>query len=103
MERPACTNQKVFTMPKSSPAKLKYMTAYENSPAMVKRREETNLARQREIRDGKAKVGDGKDVGHIVALDSGGSNTKANTFVEDRGTNRAWRKGTSGYKVGKAK
>ena len=61
------------------------------------------MARQRAIRAGDAKVGDGKDIGHKVALDNGGSNTPANTFVQDRTENRGWRKGESGYKVGKAK
>lgn len=90
-------------MPKSSKEKLIFQRAYNAKPEMIKRREENNLARQREIRAGNARVGDGKDVAHKVALDSGGSNTLANTFVEKRSENRAWRKGVSGYKVGKDK
>ena len=90
-------------MPKSTPAKLAYQKTYNARPENVKRREENNAARQRAIRAGDARVGDGKDIGHKVALDSGGSNTPGNTFVQDRKSNRGWRKGESGYKVGKAK
>lgn len=86
-------------MPKSSKAKLAYQKAYNAKPENIKRREENNLARQRAIREGKAQVGDGKDIAHKVALDNGGSNDPANTKVQDRSTNRAWRKGQSGYKV----
>lgn len=88
---------------KSSPAKLAYQKKYNAQPENVNRREDNNLARQRAIRAGDAKVGDGKDIGHKVALDNGGSNGKSNTLVQDRTENRGWRKGESGYKVGKAK
>ena len=62
-----------------------------------------NAARQAAIKAGDAKVGDGKDIGHKKALDNGGGNEKGNTQVQDRKTNRGWRKGESGYKVGTAK
>lgn len=90
-------------MPKSTPGKLAYQKNYNDRPEIVKRRELNNAARQAAIKAGDAKVGDGKDIGHKTALDSGGGNAKGNTFVQDRASNRGWRKGESGYKVGKAK
>ena len=90
-------------MPKSSPAELAAKKKYNAQPEMIKRREENNLARQRAIRAGDARVGDGKDVGHKVALDNGGSNAPSNTKVQDRTENRGWRKGQPGYKVGNVK
>ena len=85
-------------MPKSSPAKLAYQKAYNARPEMVNRREENNLARAQMMRAGKVKKGDGKDVAHIRAMDSGGSTTPGNLKVESAKKNRGWRK-ASGYKV----
>ena len=85
-------------MPKSSPAKLAYQKAYNARPEMVNRREDNNLARAQMMRAGKVKKGDGKDVAHIRALDSGGSTSASNLKVESAKKNRGWRK-TSGYKV----
>lgn len=90
-------------MPKSTPHKLAYQKAYNARPEMVKRREANNAARQAAIKTGKAHVGDGKDIGHKKPLDAGGGNQKGNTMVQDRASNRGWRKGQSGYKVGTAK
>lgn len=90
-------------MTKSSKQKLEYQKAYNARPEMVNRREKNNAARRAAIKAGTAHVGDGKDIGHKVALDNGGGNAKGNTFVEDRHKNRGWRKGQSGYKVGVAK
>lgn len=85
-------------MPKSSPKKLAYQKAYNAKPEIVNRREDNNQARYQALKDGKVKKGDGKDVAHIVALDSGGKNTPGNLKVEDAKKNRGWRK-ESGYKV----
>ncbi len=87
-------------MAKSSPAKLKFQKAYNAEPENVKRREANNRARASMIKAGKAKVGDGKDVAHIVALDNGGATTPGNIKMESRKANRDWRKGQKGYKVG---
>lgn len=87
-------------MPKSSPAKLAYQKAYNARPENVNRREENNRARAAMIKAGKAKVGDGKDVAHIVPLDKGGSTTPGNIKMESRKANRDWRKGRKGYDVG---
>lgn len=40
-------------------------TAYENSPAQVKRREARNQARRKAIRAGKVKKGDGMELDHV--------------------------------------
>lgn len=87
----------------STAGKLAYQKAYNARPEMVKRREANNAARQAAIKAGDAHVGDGKDIGHKKALDNGGTNAKGNTMVQDRKSNRGWRKGESGYKVGTAK
>lgn len=87
-------------MPKSSPAKLAYQKAYNARPENVNRREDNNLARARLMREGKLKVGDGKDAAHIVPLDKGGKTTPGNVKVESRKANRDWRKGRKGYDVG---
>lgn len=87
-------------MPKSTPQKLKYQKAYNAKPEMVNRREDNNAARAKMIREGKAKVGDGKDVAHKKALDNGGGNSKGNLEVQDRAKNRGWRRNKApGYKV----
>ena len=90
-------------MSKSTPGKLAYQKKYNAKPEMVNRREDNNAARAAAIKAGTAHVGDGKDVGHKKALDNGGTNAKGNTMVQDRKSNRGWRKGESGYKVGVAK
>lgn len=40
-------------------------TAYENSPAQVKRREARNTARRKAIRAGKVHKGDAKELDHV--------------------------------------
>ena len=84
-------------MPKSSPAKLAYQAAYNARPEEVEKRVKNNAARREAIADGKAKVGDGKDVAHKKSLENGGTNAKGNTVVQDRATNRGWRRGKSSY------
>lgn len=89
-------------MPKSSKAKLEYQAEYQKRPEEVDKRVARNAARREAIASGRAKVGDGKDVGHKKALSNGGSASASNTRVEDRSSNRGWRAGNSGkdsYKV----
>jgi hypothetical protein len=88
-------------MTKSSPTKLAAQKAYNALPANVKKREANNLARQHLIKEGKVHVGDGKDVAHITALQDGGTSKDANLMVTSQKANRGWRKGQSGYNVGK--
>lgn len=84
-------------MPKSTPAKLAYQREYNARPEEVAKRVKNNAARREAIADGKAKVGDGKDVAHKKSLENGGTNAKSNLAVQDRTTNRGWRKGKSSY------
>lgn len=86
-------------MTKSSKAKLEYQKEYNARPENVKKRVANNAARRDAIRDGRAQVGDGTDVAHKRALENGGSNAPSNLKVQDRSTNRGWRKGQKGYKV----
>jgi hypothetical protein len=76
---------------KSSKAKLAYQKEYNARPENVAKRVKNNAARREAIREGAAKVGDGKDVDHKRPLDKGGTNAKSNLRVVDRSDNRAWR------------
>ena len=84
-------------MTKSTPQKLKYQKEYNARPEEVAKRVKNNAARREAIKDGKAKVGDGKDVAHKKSLENGGGNGKGNTTVQERATNRGWRKGSGSY------
>lgn len=85
----------------STKHKLAYQKARDAAPAQKKLRAENNAARALLMREGRVEKGDGKDVAHITALSSGGTNTPGNLKVETVKKNRGWRKGTSGYKVPK--
>jgi putative SOS response-associated peptidase YedK len=75
----------------------KKATAYEDTPAQVKHREERNHLRAEEkTKLGHAPVG---DVAHIRPLESSGPNTLANARVESVAKNRSWRKGQKKYHV----
>ena len=81
-------------MPKSSPQKLAYQKKY--NAEHVEEQSARKQARRVAIREGRAKVGDGKDVDHVVPLARGGS-VDGKTRVVTQETNRGWRKGKSGY------
>jgi 5-methylcytosine-specific restriction endonuclease McrA len=84
-------------MPKSSKQKLKYNTEYQSSPEQVKKRVMRNQARAEAIKKGLVQKGDNKEVDHVIPLDRGGTNAPSNLRVVEKGKNRAWRKGKSGY------
>lgn len=84
-------------MAKSSPQKLAYQKQYNARPEEVAKRVKNNAARQAAIKAGKVQVGDGKDVAHRRSLENGGTNTKSNLAVQDRATNRGWRRGSASY------
>lgn len=88
-------------MPKSSKAKLAYQKAYNARPEQKKAGVERRRAERAAVRDGTSPIGDGKDIAHKVALDSGGKTTKSNLKLENAKENRDWRKGQHGYKVPK--
>ena len=89
-------------MPKSSKQKLAYQAERQKTPAEVEKRVARNKARRHAIADGKAAVGDGKQVDHIMPLGAGGSTADSNTRVISTKKNEGWRKGESGYKPKKA-
>jgi hypothetical protein len=84
-------------MTKSSAQKLAYQAKYNKQPEQVDKRVKNNAARLKAIKEGRARVGDGKDVAHKKSLENGGGNGKGNTVVQDRSTNRGWRKGSGSY------
>lgn len=67
----------------------------------TKRRALRNKARRAAIKAGKAKKGDGKDIGHKRALSKGGSGSTKNTRVQSRKSNRS-HGGRIGSRAGKA-
>jgi hypothetical protein len=78
-------------MPKSSKQELKTKAAYNKIPSVQAKRVDENRARRQAIASGKASVGDGTNVDHIVPLDKGGAATKANTRVTSAAFNKGWR------------
>lgn len=87
-------------MTKSSKEKLAYQAAYNARPEETAKRVKNNQARAALIKDGRVKVGDGKDVDHKTPLEDGGGNQSKNLRVTTTKTNRGWRKGQSGYEPG---
>lgn len=85
------------SMTKSSKQKLAYQSAYNARPEETAKRVKNNAARRELIKEGKVKVGDGKDVAHVQALENGGGNARSNLAVQSRSKNRGWRKGKSSY------
>lgn len=80
--------------PKShrTPAQIKRKNAgYDARPENVKKRMNNNAARATLTKEGKVRVGDGKDVHHVKPQRSGGSNERSNLRVANRSKNRAWR------------
>ncbi len=72
---------------------------YNATPAATAKRVANNSARATAIRNGQAKVGDGKDVDHKVPLSKGGTNAASNLRVVDRSENRSFsRTSSSGVK-----
>ena len=83
-------------MPKSSPRELKTKAAYNRRPDVQAKRVKQNRARRHAIAEGRARVGDGRDVDHKRPLDAGGSGADSNTRVVGRKYNRGWRKRSPG-------
>lgn len=84
-------------MATSTKRKLEYQKAYNARPEEKKKRAANNAARREALREGRVVKGDGKDVAHKTSLRNGGGNGKANVKVQDRSTNRGWRKGSASY------
>lgn len=84
-------------MTKSTARKLEYQKAYNARPEEVAKRVKNNAARREAMDKGLVHKGDGKDVAHKKSLENGGGNSKGNLTVQDRATNRGWRKGSGSY------
>ena len=90
-------------MPVKKKAKRNYKKEYANyhsKPEQKKNRAKRNKARADAIKDGRARKGDGKDVDHKKPLRSGGSNSKKNTRVVSKSSNRSRNGGKGGRKKG---
>lgn len=63
---------------------------YNASAEATAKRVANNAARRKAIAEGKAKVGDGKDVDHKKPLSKGGTNSDSNLRVVSRSSNRSF-------------
>jgi hypothetical protein len=87
-------------MPSSPGYKRNYKQEAATENAARKRaRSQRNQARQTMIAKGKAKVGDGKDVGHKTAISRGGGNSLANLAMQTPASNRSFKRKSSGAMV----
>jgi hypothetical protein len=84
-------------MTKSTKADLSYQALYNARPEVQARRVENNAARRKMIAEGKAHVGDGKDVAHKKAVINGGTNAPENLFMASQKENRGFRRGSASY------
>ena len=75
---------------KSSAKELATKAAYNKRPAVQAKRVENNRKRREAIKEGRASVGDGKDVAHKVSMDKSGKASGA-TEIQTRKKNRGWR------------
>ncbi len=77
-------------------ARQRAQAKYNSKPEQVKRRMARNRARYAMIKAGKARKGDGKDVGH--ANGNPHDNNKSNLRMESKRQNRSFRRTSSGRK-----
>jgi hypothetical protein len=87
-------------MPYKNKADRKYANAvkYEAQPEQVKNRSARDAARDKLMKAGKVKKGDGKDVAHKVAFDKGGTN-KDGLRVVSKSANRSFKRDSKGNLV----
>lgn len=71
---------------------------YQGKPEQIKNRAARNAARAKMVKAGKAKKGDGKDVGHVKAFDKGGNNNTG-LRVESKAANRSFKRDSKGNLV----
>jgi hypothetical protein len=72
----------------ATPARRRAQAKYQKKPEQVKKRVARNRARRMMIREGKARVGDGKDVAHKNG--NARDNRKSNLEVQSRAKNRSF-------------
>lgn len=77
------------------PSSKNYVRDYKQEGSTARKRGDTkkraarNKARACAVKAGKAHKGDGKDIGHVKSLKSGGSTSCKNTKVQSRSKNRS--------------
>ena len=65
---------------------------YNSKPKQKQNRASRNKARRMMVAAGKAKKGDGKDVGHVKAISKGGLSTMYNLQMQNKSANRSFSK-----------
>lgn len=81
---------------KNTPARQRAQAKYNSKPEQIKRRSSRNAARAAMIKTGRARKGDGKDVGH-----SNGNplkNDSSNLRIESKKANRSFPRRKNGSK-----
>lgn len=77
-------------------ARQRAQAKYNSKPEQKKRRASRNAARREMIKAGKARKGDGKDVGH--ANGNPRDNSRSNLRIETKKQNRSFRRTSGGHK-----
>jgi hypothetical protein len=71
---------------------------YQGTEQQKKNRAQRNTARAKLVKAGKAKKGDGKDAGHVKAIDKGGS-IKDGLRLVSKSANRSFKRDSKGNLV----
>lgn len=69
---------------------------YDSRPDVKARRAARNRARYKLMKEGKVRVGDGKDVDHKIPLTKGGTNERSNLRVRSAKKNRSYKRNSDG-------
>lgn len=69
---------------------------YNSKPEQIKNRSERTVARRKANEDGTTSKGDGKDLDHKKPLSRGGTSSRSNLRVVDKGTNRSFARNADG-------
>lgn len=86
-------------MPYMKNGKRDYKREYEKYHGSVEQRanrSKRTVARNQSNAEGRTSKGDGKDLDHKRPLSRGGSNSRSNTRVVDRSTNRSFSRNADG-------
>lgn len=86
-------------MPYMKNGKRDYKTEYQkyhSRDEQIKNRSKRTTARRKANEEGRTHKGDGKDLDHVRPLSKGGSNSKSNTRVVSKHTNRSFKRKKDG-------
>lgn len=84
----------------ATPARQRAQAKYNAKPEQKKRRAMRNKARRLAIREGRARKGDGKDVGH--ANGNPMDNRRSNRVIESKASNRSFPRTKGAHKKNKS-